>query len=940
MQRLVSYADELVTSIGPRPGGSNGEHEAAELIATNLEGFGLDTWLQDFSSTGNTSWIRILSYMLGVVAAELLFALDIKPLVLVLAILALLLLVLDMIGFEPLLKALSRRSSQNVIACHIPERADPHRKVVVVAHYDSGRTLTEGAPAIVQFYPLLRKVIQGSVVLLALVALLSLFPLPELILMLLSVVGLIIGIILLVSAVVEIFNRFRPYSHGANCNASGIAVLMGVADALAGSMGSQAPTGARRSFEADSSEQFAGAPAGAPAGAQAGAQTTPARNGVLARASGATGELFARAKGLVGRKAAEPGETDTLGPGPEFVPENYAEVAGRSAIRSGVPTNRGEKGPRRAGGPGAARDAYGNGRGLGEFDSGAAEQGSASVSGAAAATQSGFYGGPEAGPSGSGAENRPLAHSRIEIGATDNPAIRVRETLAERQQQQRAALSAEEASSRTKDGLPAWFVDAKKAAGKETTKGAVEADEMQVTRSRFADVPIEVAIEPKPEPRRAQGSPQAALPDNAAGVAGSPEAAAMANAAQPASGTEPAAAQAAVMPESDQKSVAMTEHPTTLNADFTGIDRLATDPTAMPPLRVRLPKSATTLEQAVATPAPAIPAHDNLRNLPTLSLGNSGSIPTQQAAFDQQSLYDLDEQADGRKRVSNTGSFAPLGATGIMKPVGEELLEYSNDQDIYIDDADESAAWSGAANARERSPQIMDIPKSRTKSFFSSLGDRLSGSRKSETHDSSPADWLGVDENYDARLEGSQIGGWENFSEADDDDWKGGAYGGASDEENYRALQTFSSTLIDKEVWLVALGSHESGNAGMKKLLQEYERELKNALIINIDGVGAGELYFTMAEGSFIPKGTDHRLQGLVQSAGDALGIDLAPCGFTVYDSDAAAALALGARAISIVGLADKAPVGWRWKTDRLDIIKEDNLQEVTELLIEIIKSS
>jgi hypothetical protein len=319
-------------------------------------------------------------------------------------------------------------------------------------------------------------------------------------------------------------------------------------------------------------------------------------------------------------------------------------------------------------------------------------------------------------------------------------------------------------------------------------------------------------------------------------------------------------------------------------------------------------------------------------------------IPTQQAAFDQQQHFETDvrEEAPGTKKVSNTGSFAPLGATGIMKPVGEELLQYHEDeQDIYIHDADESLAWSGQAGSRgvENAPHMVDIPKSRAKSFFGNLGDRLSGSHKREDFDSLPSTWLGVDENYDARSEGSLIGGWENFSEEDDESWTGGAYGGRSYEEDADALSRFSSLLIDKEVWIVAIGSHENKNAGIKNLLSEYERELKSALIINLDGVGAGELCYTVAEGTFRARGTDHRLQGLIKSAANALDIPLTPTGFYGYATEATEALASGSRAISIMGLDGKLPAGWRWSDDQLDTLDEANLEAVADVVVEVIKS-
>jgi hypothetical protein len=410
-----------------------------------------------------------------------------------------------------------------------------------------------------------------------------------------------------------------------------------------------------------------------------------------------------------------------------------------------------------------------------------------------------------------------------------------------------------------------------------------------------------------------------------------------------------AAGQTAAQPVKSQSSLQM---------DFSGLDRLTSDANPEPvkkdiqqpapkPRLASLPNTTGTLEHAASAQIPKIPTNERLRNIPTISLGDSGMIPTQQAAFDEQASPSEQMYQPSDSLVSNTGSFAPLGATGMMKPVGEELLEYNDEEaDIYIDDSDDSFVTgdSDSSGAQEEVvPNLMPIPKSRAKSFLGGLGDKLSGSSKKrgENLDSSPTSWLGVEDDFDARNAGNEIGSWDHFSEEEDEDgWKGGGYGGESDEENQEALERFSNQLIDKEVWLVALGSHENKNAGLKSFIHEHERDLRNALIINIDSVGAGELCFTASEGTFKTLSTDQRLRNLAEAAGRAVGVDLEPVSFVGYTTDASAALKEGLRAISILGLDQALPLGWRWSDDRLDIIDEDNLQAATDVVVEMIKSS
>jgi hypothetical protein len=266
MPQLVEYADELVTRIGPRPGGSKGEHQAAETIAANLEGLGLDTWIQEFSTARGVGWVRVLYYLLGVIAAEVLFAYPgLAILSFILALISAALLVLDLLGMNPLYGLFNKGLSQNVVSRYVPSGADPRRKVIIVAHYDSGRSMIQCAPFVASYYVLIRQIIRYAVLALALVALFSLLPLPELLVLVLSVIGLIIGIALLLAAIIEVVNLFLPYNQGANCNASGVAAMMGVAETLVGvrSPGAAAPgrrtRGARSTNERTSAAERGGA---------------------------------------------------------------------------------------------------------------------------------------------------------------------------------------------------------------------------------------------------------------------------------------------------------------------------------------------------------------------------------------------------------------------------------------------------------------------------------------------------------------------------------------------------------------------------------------------------------------------------------------------------------------------------------------------------------
>jgi hypothetical protein len=273
-----------------------------------------------------------------------------------------------------------------------------------------------------------------------------------------------------------------------------------------------------------------------------------------------------------------------------------------------------------------------------------------------------------------------------------------------------------------------------------------------------------------------------------------------------------------------------------------------------------------------------------------------------------------------------------------MKPVGEELLDYHDKGEIFVADTDDAPEASQSFETGEYSaPELSNIPESRVKSFFSSVGDRLSG-RKKESLKDSPSAWLGVDKQFDARKEGKGIGSWDNFN--DDDEWNGGAFGGASQKENIDAMMSLSNELLGKEVWLVALGANESKSAGLRNLFANHASELKSALFINLLGVGIGDLVFTVSEGNFRPAQTDHRMQSLISGAAQNMAIPIAPVSFSAFATDGTETLRRGGRAISIMGLGRHLPVGWRWSDDDSSRLREDNMQDVAALVLETIKNS
>lgn len=147
---------------------------------------------------------------------------------------------------------------------------------------------------------------------------------------------------------------------------------------------------------------------------------------------------------------------------------------------------------------------------------------------------------------------------------------------------------------------------------------------------------------------------------------------------------------------------------------------------------------------------PSGPSNASLRSsLPSLSgaISGKGTVPEASSSS-----------------VSLTGSFLPAGATGTFAPVGDELIENVDPDDIYIDDADDSAYGDNFTETGAfAGPGYVEMPKSRVQRFF----DRFR--RKGKDEEASPQEWLEVDESFDARTAGAERGGWESFREDGED---------------------------------------------------------------------------------------------------------------------------------------------------------------------------
>ena len=136
--------------------------------------------------------------------------------------------------------------------------------------------------------------------------------------------------------------------------------------------------------------------------------------------------------------------------------------------------------------------------------------------------------------------------------------------------------------------------------------------------------------------------------------------------------------------------------------------------------------------------------------------------------------------------------------------------------------------------------------------------------------------------------------------------------------------------LQNTDVWVVATGCEEAGLVGMLGFLARHEQELQDALILNLESVGAGDLKYVTGEGlvKAIPSDPE-LLMFSAEVVRENPTLQLAPQEYRAFPTDATAALVGGFRAMSLMALDEEGVIpNWHWETDVAENLEEENLSE------------
>lgn len=1040
MAELNEHVAYLSQEIGPRPAGTEEEQRAALYISEQFSAeAGLTTAMEDFQCNPDSSLPRTLCSGVAVLVtlvATIVGALAVPAIVVSLICAALA--AAEVFDKPVLSRLLNRGVSQNVVARYLPAksptRASRRRKVIVVANYDSGKVRRDLNGAMPAVLPILYWVELAMLVVMPLLLAIRMVLAPDgsvlVVFNVLLAVAMVVAVLPVASFLLE---KFANYNEGANCNAAGVAVLLEVASRVAAAR--DLPDAPEPTVHGEAAAVSAGL---VPEGAEI-VYHTGNTSEDLGTSMESAAERLAAAKAAVAALSgkpvsATPTEVATEDESPAKGEENGAvEVSPEESL---TPSSAAVVVP-------VAAPAY-----------------AAPVE---HQVPEWFKKGQEQAKK--PAKEKPVKRSRYataleraeeEINAREEHERRNLDELSERMRVMRASVQAASAAA---GATPTEIMDsvvADESSEEISAPPSASAVNEEASPSLAPVLPaIEVpAVEADQLPSPSNNTVSAMLADIPA-IASEP---ASSETGTPASKPVVSAVPAApVVPQpTDDPDVTVRDGQRPLTGATVAvppIDLSTSDAPAAPAggQRVVVPSVGEVAETPASAPAAAprrrraitLPNIGISQELPRISMDDcqqaaplsedrpehDGRVHDLSAVIPSVTTPEPPSAVSGTREaalldalpslgrtttttdpalsgsISLAGTFSSMGATGAAAPIGDELLENASENDIYIEDVDDSAYVEQITETGAMAgPGYVEMPKSRFGGIFGKFR------RKKREEASSPQEWLDVEESFDAREVGAARGGWESFREegdiqaydeeyldADattafspefDDDFaedgfdaprsshrrgrhfEGGAFSRdqfddeSEGEENQTSaadpssvfgeglpadfvfeptpeieqIEQFHSDRIDMEVWFVALGSELAGNGGMKAFMAAHEVELKGALIVELEALGAGELTLIDKEGTYVPKKASSRMKRLVRKAGQATGLKVPEATMEWRNSASAYALKHGQQALHLAGMDGRKPAFFAEEDDVIENIDNDMLALNSDFVMEVLK--
>ncbi len=894
LNECVAY---LSQEIGPRPAGTEEEQRAALYISETLSAeTGLPTTMEDFQCNPDSTLPRAL---VGGVAVLMTLVATIFSVVsvasIVIGFLCVLLLAAEIFDKPVLSRLLNRGASQNVVAKYVPlksaKQASRRRKVIIVAHYDSGKIRRDLNSAVITALPLLYWVEFAAMVLMPVLLLVRMIVTPADGALIAFNVALAVAMAVAVLPTLSFaLEKLSTYNDGANCNASGVAVLLDVAARVAASR--DIPDGDEPLIHGAAAAASAGL---VPEGTEL-VYDVPSNTDELDSSMESAAERLAAAKAAVAALSGKPvAETEAV-TSPASDPEEEAPAPAcpdpAPALEAEPPTASPVIVPVQAPAP-AIEPAV-----------------------------------PDWFKKGQEQAKKPKVEKPVQRSRYAAALERAEEEITAREESQKSAT--EELSARMR-GMRASVQAASAAAGAQPTgviadlppleesPAAVAAPsvEPQVAPVApvLADTPIPATEEAPVPPAVAAAVPEEVLTPSPADIPSPLDRSAAVDLSQvPAvaaddpdvvlrEGQRPLTGATVAAPPVGASPLAGIPTPADQAAE--GSRRLVIPSVGeIPPVAEGASDSSPRKRRAISLPNIGIsqelprismddhlqaaplaeerPAHDGrVRDLSAIvpsvaSPATPPAAPHSAALRDAlPSLSQVPAAADPglSGSINLAGSFSAMGATGAAAPLTDDMFEAASEDDLYIEDVDDSAYMEQVTETGAMAgPGYVEMPKSRFGRIF---GKRR---RHAQVEASTPQEWLDVEDTFDAREAGAARGGWESFREEDEFD-------GYDEDFDPRQTTAFSPDFGENQSNAAAplhrRGRHFEGGAfsrgtadGEEPFDEEESRPRREAVSSFADGLPAGFVFDDAPEAAAIEQFHSKRIDMEVWFV--ALGSELA----------------------------------------------------------------
>lgn len=984
MANTKKYLSHLLQNTGITPACSEEERAAADVIAKIFSDHGFAPEVQEFSASGSAKVVQAglgIVVFVGAVLAGIGGPAGIVGLLLAVA--AAVLFVLERSGRPVLSNLGSGGLSQNVIAYHKatgPLASPRNRPVVVVAHYDSPRADLLSSEPFAAYRPLIVKLLPACMVAPAIFAIVRMLPLPDPAKVVLWVLAIVAALIPLANGIAIIANRFfLPYTTGAVCNKSSVAAMLGVMDAVAPyEMGEEFPSD-QPADEYFAEQQRILEEAIAAAEAAAAAQASYPHE----MEEGAEDELIvegAEVEQPEGEDAAEAvdfGSTSTM---------DAAELeAGMTAV------NLAEADP-------ADEDADAAGIVVEEEP---VEQGTAvfeivepdhiAVVNVESAEEA-----PVDEPAAEQAVANELPEDEmgqveldLDVAAEDEPPFRVNsegnirfgadviralgmmpESCSFVYESDAPAASvvvpapefAEHESVEAEEASPVVIEEVAEERIDDVEEAFVEedvfepADEVEDDAAfveAFAPVEEEDYIleaeyevieeEPVAENAEAGSESEAEVGQSEAEQPETEDDGSQNDSVDSSADMEDAADPDVASASDDDASaiedtfVAPSPNGSAEEAPADGATQMFTMPAE---------ESSVDLSGTVAMPAQPVETVDSLmaevnRAVPArpqrvINVPSTASVPKPRTpeTANRASLFDLPDPSATPVDPFAAPMAAPApAAPSVTAPVLDEQAAEARSAFTVIS----SPAPLEQGYAPEGAFETIGAPAPEPEKPRRGLS-RLFGRKKKD--EDSMSDWLGVDDSFDAKRSGHDIGSWDNF---DDDDWKGGAapFGDASEDELREAIADMGDDeLLGHDIWFVATGASENGNAGMQAFLDAHRDKLRGVFLINLESVGAGQVAMLSTEGEERVLKGDKRITKLVQRVSSDFHHEYPTVDMPYVTTDAQVAMNMSLRSLTIGGVEGTGFALARTEEDQPYNVDLENVAVVSDVVTEVIRRS